>query len=142
MIRSIILILLSLLVYQLTFAAIDGKDTTIHLQTEHGDIRITGRTNSMFAQFAFKASETVILEAESKNITEDGLYAAFVFDQNCQLTSVVIKRTGVLESFNREAAVFCDEILRAVNENQLGQYLFSHQTTCEESIFKIKFFIQ
>lgn len=137
--RSIILALLSLSFYQITFAAIDGNDTTIHVQTEHGDIRISTRTNSMFAQFTFRASENVVLEAESKNITQDAVYAAFVFDQNCALTSVSIKRTGVLESFNQEAALFCDEILREVNEHQLGQYLFKHQENCEDSFFKIKF---
>ena len=111
----------------------------------HSQTSIEGKnTNkSKFISINYAPTSETLSEADSKNIKKDKVYFELVYDQNCILNAITIKKKGQLVNFNMEAELLCVELFNEIKKPEISKFFENNSSgKCENALMALTFYLE
>lgn len=150
--QTLITFVLTLIASSYNWAAsINNSDFDTIITTKNCSIKIhsqtivNGKNTSESKYIIINYSPTIetINEAESKNIKVDKLFFELIYDENCVLKSITVRKKGQLVNFNKEAELLCIELYNEIKKTEISKYFENNiNGKCENVILPLKLTIQ
>ncbi len=114
------------------------KNCEINIHSEKSETE-----ESKFISIIYKPTIETLNEADLKKIKSDKVYFELNYDEKCLLKSIVIKKKGQLENFNKDSESFRIELFNEINNTKISKYFENKNNgKCENSILSLNLRIE